>query len=177
MTIDFKKDLAMSESAVFEPYLQDVYHSLFPDLVAAVRLSGDTQGQRLGHDRILYLASGQTLFLDEKLDTTDCPNFAMEYVANDRASDIQHRRGWIEKPLQIDYILYAFVDFPRKAYLLPWSLLQLSWQRNKAAWLDTYGVRKIVNDHGSYTTLICPVPRKVILQAISNTMTVKETFR
>lgn len=166
--MSFNNDLAFSEDPSLEPYLNSVYEHYFPNLVQSVRLSGDTDGQRLGHDRLLYLADGKVLLIDEKLDRTTYPNFVMEFVSNDRAPDYVHRRGWLEKPLLIDYILYVYVAYPRRAYLLPWQDLRRAWECHKGDWLDRFGTRQVMNQ--GYASIICPVPRSIVLEALLHGM-------
>jgi len=159
-------DLAYSESECEEPWFDSIYRNFFPSLVWHNRCSGDTLGQRLGHDRAIYLPTGKVLFVDEKLDRTTYKNFALEFIGNDRVTDMAHRLGWIEKPLQIDYILYAFMQYPRKVYLLPWEALQSAWFTNKAKWIEEFGTFPVYNPQGHYNSVICPVPRGVVYSAI-----------
>jgi len=171
---NFQEDLAFSESPEVEAFIQTCCEHFFPDKVLCQRCTGNTAGQHLGHDRVVYLSTGKVILIDEKIDATDNPNFAMEYIANDRAKGHSAGLGWIEKPMQIDYVLYVFLQYPRKAYLLPWEILRASWEKNKAKWLESYGSRSIYNELGRYSSMICPVPRLILLESLALQAAYKE---
>jgi hypothetical protein len=62
----FNEQLAYSERASCEPFWDAVYKKAFPNLVNHMMCKGDTASQRMGVDRILYLANGLTVAIDEK---------------------------------------------------------------------------------------------------------------
>ncbi len=156
---DFKERLAWSEQASDEPFWEAVYRKAFPDMIALAPCPGDTQSQRMGIDRIVHLASGKTLKIDEKKRSKEYDDVLLEYVAN----DVTLAPGWIEKDLLIDYLAYAFMP-TRRCLLLPWELLRRCWRVQRKAWLEKYQIIEAPNR--SYKTLSVAVPTKVLKESI-----------
>lgn len=156
---EFRERLTYSEQASDEPFWQRVYRQAFPTMISCAMASGDTVSQRNGIDRVIVLASGQILRIDEKKRERTYNDILLEYVSRDTTG----APGWIEKDLTIEYLAYAFMD-TRKVYLLDWHALRRAWKRNGNAWKQRYGSRKAVNR--TYNTLSCPVPIAVLLNAM-----------
>lgn len=166
MLHSFSESLAMSESYSDAPWWLDVYRAAFPNLATMTRVRDDGWAQRAGIDRRLTMTCGQTFTVDEKVRAKDWPDFALE-----RWSDKARKKpGWIQKPLGCDFIAYAFVP-SATCYLLPVPALQRAWRQNCREWLAAYGEISAPN-HGYVTTSV-PVPRDVLLRALTTAMTVR----
>jgi hypothetical protein len=156
----FRERLEFSEQAGHEAFWQEVYRQAFPNLVNIMPCPGDTASQRMGIDRIILLANGKLLAIDEKKREADYPDILLEYVARDRDG----APGWIEKDLTIDYLAYAFMP-SKRCYLLPWPFLRKAWEENKARWKADY--RPVVAENRDYRTLSLPVPTDVLYRAVN----------
>lgn len=154
---DFRRSLAASEAGSLEPFWDDVYRAAFDNLVACVPLRGDTQSQRQGKDRLLHLANGRTLYIDEKIrpDRTNDSDILLEYKHEGR----YNAPGWIEQDKDIDYIAYAFVKLKR-VYLFPWLELRRAWLQNKYEWLAMYQLIQARNR--DYITYSVPVETRLL---------------
>ena len=167
MKPDFQKDLAYSHSLSDEPFWRDVYREAFPDLQTMVCVRGDGWAQRGGIDRVLTLASGKTLAIDEKGRRKDRQDILLEYkhvYKNGRES-----KGWILKALACDYIAYALVP-SKRVYLLPFQTLRRAWRANCFEWKERYFEAK--SDNGRYTSHGICVPCDVLTKAVSDAMVV-----
>lgn len=168
MTVhDFRDSLALSASYAEAPWWRPVYDAFFPNLAAMVNVRSDGWAQRGGIDRVLTLASGKTISVDEKVRSEDWPDFLLEYW-----SDYEHKLpGWVEKDLACDFIAYAFVP-SRRCYLLPFTTLRRAWLLHRTEWTDKAaahvpGYRRVNADNGRYHTISVTVPIPDLLDAIS----------
>lgn len=159
----FREDLAFSDWASDQPFWLDVYKQAWPNLIACVRIVEDGWCQRSGVDRKIITAAGQEYKVDEKARRSVYPDILVEYTSNTQ----RNTPGWIEKPLDCDFIAYAFIP-SRECYLLPLTHFQRAWRDHKAEWLRRYKFREAKN-HG-YATRSCPVPISVLLQSINSAM-------
>lgn len=166
MTHDFNERLSMSERASDEPFWDSIYRSAFPDLINHMTTTGNTQSQRLGIDRILHLSSGRTLYIDEKKRESVYSDILLEYLSVDTTG----APGWIEKPLHIDYLAYAFMP-TRCAYLFPWHVLQRAWRVNKQRWMSAY--KPVVAQNNGYRTHSLPIPIAVLQNAVKDAFLVQ----
>lgn len=175
MTHDFASSLAYSESYSDAPWWNDVYTQAFPTLKSMVSVREDGWAQRGGIDRLLILADGTTVKVDEKVRSRSYPDFCLEYW-----SDIARRRpGWVSKDLTCDFIAYAFVP-AATCYLLPFQLLRRACRDHKEEWLDLAerradGFRRVDADNGSYVTASLAVPIPVVLDALRDAMIIHWT--
>ncbi len=170
MLHSFAERLAMSESYTDAPWWLDVYRSAFPGLQTAVAVRDDGWAQRGGIDRVLTLKCGRTFTVDEKVREKDWPDFLLE-----RWSDEARKKpGWVQKPLACDFIAYAFVP-SATCYLLPVPALQRAWRMFGREWAEEYGEKRAPNR--GYVTTSVPVPRAVLLAALSEAMTVRWSHR
>jgi hypothetical protein len=160
---DFHERLAFSEAAGTEPFWDAVYRKAFPTLVGHMQTTGATASQRAGIDRVIHLANGKTLYVDEKKRERDYADILLEYVSNDRTG----APGWIEKDLAIDYLAYAFMPSQR-CYLFPWLILRRAWIGFGAKWKEQYKPVKAQNN--TYATWSIPVPILVLRRAVSTAM-------
>lgn len=170
MTVhNFKKSLERSNSYSDAPWWLEVYHKAFPNLKACVSVKSDGWAQRGGIDRVLTLASGRTITVDEKVREKDWPDIALERWSDDGTRGGRKSPGWIQKPLACDFIAYAFVPSQR-CYLLPTETLQRAWRKNGRDWCVKYP--PVAADNVTYVTLSTPVPIDVLFEAIKDAMLV-----
>lgn len=163
---DFAESLERSHSYANAPWWYEVYRLAFPNLQSAVNVREDGWAQRGGIDRVLTLASGKTISVDEKVREEDWPDFCLEYWS-DEARKV---RGWIAKDLACDFIAYAFVP-SAKCYLLPFLTLRQAWRQNGQTWVRQY--KRIEAKNPRYVTVSVAVPIHVVMQALSDAMLVK----
>lgn len=158
---DFKTCLRWSELQSDEPFWQEVYRKAFPDLVvcASTAAAGKSALQTQGVDRYIVLKSGRELRIDEKKRGKKYDDFLLEYISNDKTRS----PGWMNKPLRIDFLAYAFMT-DRRVYLLQWDILRRAWLHYKAEWIRKYGTKEAQNR--GYKTLSVPVPIHVVQNAI-----------
>lgn len=158
---DFYERLAFSINHVNEPFWMAVYEKAFPQMECAMPVTSKSQGQYLGIDRVIYLDSGKTLYIDEKLREKDYPDIALEYISNDQSGS----PGWIEKDLLIDYMAYAFLPSQR-CYLFDWLMLRRAWLAFKDIWKDEYF--NVPAKNVGYTTWSVAIPINVLLREVKN---------
>ena len=158
---DFQEQLAFSETASDEPFWDAVYKKAFPNMVSHMLGCGDVESQRQGIDRIILLASGRVLKIDEKKRKKEYDDILLEYVSVDTTG----APGWIEKDLAIDYLAYAFMQSER-VYLFDWCMLRRAWLYHKNAWLVHYKIPPARNDQ--YNTLSVAVPITELLRVVKN---------
>lgn len=158
---EFRSDLRFSQAASDEPFWDEIYRKAFPDMAAHMVIDTNSQAQRLGIDRVITLNSGKTLYVDEKKRRQSWGDILLEYIS----ADTTGAPGWIEKPLQIDYLAYAFMDV-RRAYLFPWQMLRRVWLHYKDVWLGSYKI--VPAQNRNYTTYSVAVPINELLAAVKN---------
>lgn len=148
------------------PWWLDVYREAFPDLCSAVYVAADGWAQRGGIDRVLTLASGRTITVDEKVRDKDWPDILLEYWS-DRDRKIV---GWVAKDLACDFIAYAFIP-SETCYLLPFATLRRAWKQNRMEWCRRY--RRVEAQNAGYTTVSVAVPKDVLFQALAGAMMIQ----
>lgn len=161
---DFQERLQWSEAKGYEPFWEAVYKKAFPNLVNHMLCSGDTDSQRQGVDRLLFLSNNMTLRIDEKKRNVTYPDILLEYISVDTTG----APGWMDKDLAIDYLAYAFIP-TKQCYLYPWPLLRRAWIRYRDEWIakgkrKQEGFRIVPGKNRNYTTWSVVVPI-VVLQA------------
>lgn len=156
---EFARSMAFADSYRDAGWWKPIYERAFPSLASAIAIKEDGWAQRGGIDRIITLASGKTIAVDEKIRAKDWPDVLLEVWSN------EERRvpGWVRKPLACDFIAYAFAP-SRVCYLLPVLPLQRAWRDNGGRWAARYGVIRARNS--GYCSVSVPVPRDVLLRAI-----------
>jgi len=168
-THNFERSLAYSHDHADAPWWTLVYQAAFGQLLSCVSVRKDGWAQRSGIDRIVITEHGRRITVDEKVRSADWPDFLLE-----RFSDEGRRTaGWIQKPLDCDFIAYAFVP-SETCYLLPTITLQRAWQLHGREWVKVYPEKRAYNeDRGrSWVTLSTAVPRDVLLLAMTDAMTI-----
>jgi len=166
VTHNFQDSLAKSQAQANAPWWHNVYKQAFPTMESSVCVRDDGWAQRGGIDRVITLASGKTLTVDEKVREEDWPDILLEYWS----SKENRTRGWIAKDLACDFIAYAFVP-SETCYLLPFLSLRAAWRDNHKKWVGQY--RKIEAKNPGYTTVSVPIPIPVLLTALNESMTIK----
>lgn len=157
---NFRERLNMSIAASDEPFWSAVYEKAFPDMVNHMLCNGDTVSQRMGIDRVIHLSNGRNLRIDEKKRDKVYPDILLEYLSNDQTG----APGWIEKPLFIDYLAYAFMP-TQTVYLFDWLMLKRAWSHYGPTWKRQY--RHIEAQNVGYKTKSIAVPIKVVQRAIN----------
>jgi hypothetical protein len=162
---NFRESLERSESYADAGWWLEIYRLAFPGLLSSVSVRKDGWAQRGGIDRVLTLASGKTLTVDEKVREKDWPDILLEYW-----SDSERKvPGWVAKDLACDFIAYAFVP-SETCHLLPFQTLRRAWQVNYKNWVRQY--QKIEALNRGYVTVSVAVPTGVLLGALRDAMTV-----
>lgn len=166
MVHDFRESLERSHAYADAPWWLAVYREAFQDLQSAVSVRNDGWAQRGGIDRVLTLACGRTLTVDEKVREQDWPDILLEYWS-DEARKI---RGWIAKPLACDFIAYAFVP-SATCYLLPFQTLRRAWKINRKIWVANH--RPVRAQNNGYVTVSVAVPIPILLDALSDALAIR----
>lgn len=166
MTVhNFQDSLARSHAYSDAPWWLEVYRAAFPTLVGCHDLRADGWAQRGGMDRLIVLASGKTLSVDEKVREKDWPDVLLEYWS-DAGKKVP---GWIAKDLACDFIAYAFVP-SKTCLLLPFHQLRLAWRRHRKQWVQDYQIVRA--DNGRYVTVSVAVPRDELMRRIGEAMSI-----
>lgn len=126
----------------------------------------DGWAQRGGIDRLIVLASGKQVLVDEKVRYKEYDDIALEYWSS-RERKIP---GWVAKDLACDYIAYAFVNSQR-CYLLPFLQLRKAWAEHHRQWVGRFPKVEAAND--GYTTVSVAVPIDTLMRAIQSTLLVR----
>ena len=156
---DFSERLAWSHKQEGKGWWESVYRKAFPGLQSINSVRQDGWAQRAGIDRIIVLASGKVIKVDEKVRSRDYQDILLERWS-DEAKQIP---GWVQKPLDCDFIAYAFVQ-SGLCYLLPTLLLQRAWREYGRHWVGSY--KEVRAQNRNYVTVSVPVPTDVLLDAI-----------
>lgn len=159
---DFRTDLAWANSEKLEPFWLDVYKEFFTDLHHMTGTIGDMEMQRVGIDRVVTLGNGKNYFIDEKLLRHHYDEISLEFVSVH--DDGRRTRGWMEKPLAIDYLAYAFAP-SRTCYLFDWPSLRRCWRYYGEKWKSEYKI--IASENKRYTTFCVAVPTDLLMSKCS----------
>ena len=157
---DFRADLRFSIEASDEPFWDAVYRKAFPNMLSHMATVGKSQAQLLGIDRVIILASGKTLYIDEKKRREVYTDVLLEFISVDTSG----APGWIEKDLQIDYLAYAFMP-SKRVYLFPWEMLRRAWRQWGDKWKREHQIVKAQNN--GYKTHSVAVPIEKLRAAVS----------
>jgi hypothetical protein len=168
---DFKKSLAKSHEASDLPLWDELYKQFFPGFQGSTDLRHDGLHQRQGIDRLVHFHNGvclKTVKIDEKARSFVKNNWYSKPFTFDIAiefySDFDRKiPGWINKPLDADYIAYAVLPIGQ-AVLLPVVQLQKAWASHSTEWLSKFFIAKAQNK-GYSTHSVC-VPLNVVFSAI-----------
>jgi len=172
---NFQDDLDFSNKAGTEVFWQEVYKVAFPDMLLCIANPEKSQSQFLGVDRVIHMKSGKTIYIDEKKRREDSADILLEYKSN---SNKKENDGWMNKQLLIDYLAYAFMP-SKTVHIFNWLALRKAWLTNGAAWLrlanskENNGFWHIAAKNPGYKTYSVAVPTATLLNAVSETMTIK----
>ena len=169
---NFATSLRCSETQVNAAFWEAVYRKAFPTMAAMVPIRQDGWAQRGGIDRIIVLASGKEIKIDEKVRQRDFNDVLLEYWSN------TERRipGWIAKDLACDFVAYAYLETQR-CFFLPFPLLRRTWKQHGREWVsraekEEEGYKKVVAQNRGYTTTSVAVSWDILYQAICDAMVV-----
>ncbi len=184
MTVhDFNERLAYSHEQSDQPWRETVYRQAFPDMTTLVDLRGDGWHQRAGRDRAIVLSSGRTIYVDEKVRSEAYDDIAVEIWSVYPRDGVSPYKpvptavpGWARKPLDCDWLAYAFVP-TQTCYLFPFLGLRAAVEKSKRVWVDnassnTNGFRWVIANNGRYNTVSIAVPTWILSDAITEALTV-----
>jgi hypothetical protein len=176
---------------IFDDYWQDNVYSFNQKLVASkgivescdvheillLRLPGcvdanqtDSDVDRTGVDWLATLSSGRTVGVDVKIREKDCMKFGNDDVALETWSVVGLQVGWTRDESKVcEWVLWVWKDTGR-FFLVPFLPLCSVFSKNWHEWRDTYKPRtqKTTRKHRSWQSECVFVPRKVVVDAISN---------
>lgn len=159
---DFYRDLEYSLELNDSNSLDEFYKANFPQLEKIIEVK-DLDMQKLGIDKILVLANGKRLLIDEKKRRKDYGDILLEEYSNFELRKV----GWLGRDKHTDYIVY-WIRESNTVYLLPFILLQKAWVSNYYTWLKDYGRKFASNNY--YRTSNIPIPKDILLESIRNEM-------
>lgn len=182
---NFAESLAMSHKMEEAPWWEPVYRQAFPNFGAMHSVRSDGWAQRGGIDRLVFLKSGKTVTIDEKVRAEKWPDILLERWS----SKENQTPGWIQKDLACDFIAYAFVP-SETCYLLPFLSLRKAWLDHGRHWISMAesgpldakgnpkgkdGFKVVAAKNNGYTTESIAVPTGVLLKSITESMSVSWT--
>jgi len=156
---DFHESLALSETVAEASWWEDVYRKAFPFFESMELVASGTPEQLAGIDRIIRLAGGGVISIDEKVRHTDYDDILLELWSSEERKTL----GWAGKPLACNYIAYAFLPSQR-CYVFPFPQLHLALWNHWDDWRHKY--KTVKSPNRGYTTTSLAVPITVIQQAI-----------
>lgn len=184
MTVhDMGRSIAYSHEQSDQPWWEPVYRRAFPDMASMVDLRHDGWHQRAGRDRAIVLSSGRTIYVDEKVRTAAYDDTLVEIWSVYPKTDgppyrpvAGARHGWARKPLDCDWLAYAFVP-TATCFLLPFLGIRAALEKSKWVWAKsatekTDGFRWVVAENSRYNTISIAVPTWILRDAITDAMTV-----
>lgn len=182
-THDFDEDLRYSHSQASADYWPQVYRRAFPDMVHSLDLRHDGWHQRAGRDRAIILASGRSIFIDEKVRRKVYDDIAIEVWSTypkDGEIPFPARQGatsgWGVKPLDCDFLAYAFEPI-RTCYLFPFLGIRAAFAKHRGMWRDKAtakegGFHWVKAPNRRYDTISIGVPIRVLHDCINDALTI-----
>ena len=176
VTHDFHERLEFSARLSDELSWNAFYQGLWPDMVAATRLDRNSEWQRDGIDRVIFLANGRQLLVDEKKrEATDKKTgkpyldvLLEEWSVFHGEGSHRNKIGWsLDRKKRCDFIAYS-IPLAERCYMLPFELLRLAFETRRSDWAREYGFRHSQNQ--GYVTRNIPVPWKEVQIAILREM-------
>lgn len=166
---DFYDDLRRSQKLSDEPSWVEFYRRIWPDMLSCVRLDADSELQRAGVDRAVFLPRRQLpIYIDEKNrpPREDGKPSWDDFLLEEWSNLGRKKVGWtLDETKVCDFVAYAIHD-RHKCYLLPFEPLRIAcvshldeWKRRKGAY------PKDTQNHG-YTTRNCVVQWDDLWRAI-----------
>lgn len=169
---DFTKCLEYSQQLGDEAAWEDFYRRLWPDLVKAVPLEGKSRWQKDGIDRVLYLANGKEIYVDEKkrqprknsrgdlysYDDFLCEVWSVAHHNPTTGHVVGKKVGWTLDPEKRCCLIAYAIPLLGKAYLLPFELLRITATENLETWKrESRPKYPIVARNEGYETINCAV--------------------
>lgn len=162
----FEQRMAEANDAKLNPFWLCIYSEFFTGVEGMSNTIEDIKYQKMGIDRVVTLSNGKKYLIDEKVRFSCWNDILLEYKS---ASEFD-TPGWMDKPLAIDYLAYAFV--PNKTcYMFDWPSLQRVWRYYRTQWIKDYKTIRAKNEN--YTTLSIAVPIAVLLEKVSGAKLIK----
>lgn len=178
-THHFRDQLAFSHGAADEPEWCAAYRKMWPDLAEIIDMRHPGEHQKQGIDRVVMLANGNIMTIDEKIRRKHYSDLLVEIwsVYEERVP------GWTVSPgKKCSHVAYLFLA-SRTCVLIPFDELRRATIANRQRWEDDAeavrdGFRWVhaqnERDNGSrYTTVCIAVPRAEIQRAILAAMVVR----
>lgn len=149
---------SLERSYAWSEQLDEVYWRCFPHL-AQIEAVTDVELQKQGVDKILTLTNGKQIYIDEKARDVDYGDFLLEEYSVEESKTV----GWLGRDKLTDYVVYV-VKPARRAYFLPFLLLQRAWCRYYGEWAKQYRVPSA--DNGAYHTSNLAIPKRVLFDGL-----------
>jgi hypothetical protein len=171
---DFSTSMEFARRHCGAAWWEETYRTAFPDLISVASIERDGWAQRGGIDRVLTVASGKVICVDEKVRSNDWGDVLLEYWS-DRERKV---RGWVARDLACDYIAYAYASTGR-CLLLPFQELRRAWRSEHQTWVrngrrETAGFKHVeAKNKGPgrrWTTISVAVPVATLLEAMTRAM-------
>jgi hypothetical protein len=178
----FRDQLEFSHGAAGEPEWCAAYRKAWPDLIGIIDMRHPGEHQEQGIDRVVMLANGNIVTIDEKVRRKDWGDVLVEIWSNYE----WRTPGWTVNPgKKCSHIAYLTLS-TRTCILIPYDELRRATIANQAEWerkagpvpaeprrsYGTEGFCWIPGDNPRYTTWSIGVPRKVVQHAILAAMVV-----
>ena len=115
MQHSFTDSVKVAEADQLAAILDKVYQVHYPDMIGSHRFVGDSDWQRQGVDRVIYLPALQEIYAEEKIRVKDFGDFLWELYSSDQTKS----PGWTVDPTKAsDVIVYVtplyvrFIPYP-----------------------------------------------------------------
>jgi len=143
----FSDQLEYSATLSDEPAWMTFYRRLWPNMIAAVRIDRNSQWQKDGIDREIYLPNGKRFTIDEKKRKKDYGDVLLEeWSVFHGDADPRNKVGWaLDDSKRCDFVAYA-VPVSCKCYFLPFEILRQSFIENRATWSRAFPARDAWNE-------------------------------
>lgn len=146
-----------------EKAYKEIYCNFYSDQIVTIINAQLEMGnhQYMGIDRVIVLKDGSIIRVEEKTRWNVRPEEKNNFGANleicleygSRNTSGRMDKGWIEKELHVDMILFYYKNVGR-AFYYPFKMLQRVWFKNKEAWLQKY--EKQTNHDEKYELAFIP---------------------
>lgn len=132
----WKEDLQFDRETQNEKFWNKVYNKMFPDLLSVTTVT-DLEIDATGIDVILERASGQIINVQKKTVRSSYTDqivleYKHEFLNQNSSGD---PKGWIEKDLKCDILLYGHPHL-NLTWCLNWKQLKKYWDLNKKIILE-----------------------------------------
>lgn len=164
MIHNFNESNAKSQDAKLSIFWDNVYREFFGESINISKTIQDRDLQLMGVDRVVTLTNNKNYLIDEKIRFSEYPDILLEHTSCLE----KQTKGWINKDLAIDYIMYAFYN-SQKCYVLDYQSLKRTWRYYGNKWISKYPEIKArtARTGGFYTTLSVAVPTNILMETLS----------